>query len=84
MSDRNGAALLAAAIEARGLGVREAARLAVVDCGALSRWLRGLRGPSVSAACRLRDALGVPVDAWRDDDRESGPLPSDSDETAAE
>jgi transcriptional regulator with XRE-family HTH domain len=72
MSNQTGAALLAAAIDSMGLGVREAARIASVDCGAMSRWIRGQRGPSVSAACRLRDAFGVPVDAWRDDEREAG------------
>ena len=77
----HGSVLLRAAIESRGLSLRDAARVARVDVGAVSRWIHGERGPSVSAACRLRDAFGVPVDAWRTDvpaDEPSGKLPDES------
>lgn len=46
--------------EARGLSLREAAKLARMDPAQLSRLERGRGGLSVSAAVRLARALGLP------------------------
>jgi transcriptional regulator with XRE-family HTH domain len=46
--------------EARGLSLREAAKLARIDPAQLSRLERGLGGLSVNAAMRLARALGLP------------------------
>lgn len=46
--------------EARGLSLREAAKLAELDPAQLSRVERGLGGLSLDGACRLGRVLGLP------------------------
>lgn len=61
-----GCALLAEALRNAGL-TQEAFELKLgVARGLVSRWLSGAGKPSLEMACRIRDLLGVPVDAWRE------------------
>lgn len=36
-----------------------------VTTGIVSRWISGERTPTVEMACRIFDAVGLPVDVWR-------------------
>jgi transcriptional regulator with XRE-family HTH domain len=38
-----------------------------VSSAVVSRWLSGDRTPSLEMACRIENALGIPVEAWREE-----------------
>jgi transcriptional regulator with XRE-family HTH domain len=66
--------LIRRAIQELGISQNEAERRAGLHVGQLSAVLGG-KGVSVATAIRLRDALGVPVEAWLSDAQRSK-LPS--------
>lgn len=59
-----GAALLAAALKERGLGVNAAGALMQAPKGAVSRLLRQTRRPELKLAVAIWREFGVPVEAW--------------------
>lgn len=50
--------------ERAGVSSNELERTVDAGNGALRRMAQGERGPSVALALRLRDVLGIPVEAW--------------------
>lgn len=59
-----GSRALVAALSARGLGVRQAARLVDVDPGMFSRWLNGLQRPGAPARVLLAKQFAIAFEAW--------------------
>lgn len=53
--------------ERAGVSVNELERTVDAGNGALRRMAQGERGPSVALALRMRDILGIPVEAWDGD-----------------
>lgn len=75
-----GCALLDEQLRVRAMTQESLEKLLEVTEGLVSRWLSGSRRPSLEMACRIRDLVGVPVDAWRRDTEEAE---TDSDDDAA-
>ena len=59
-----GSRLLRQVIEGRRWSMNEAARQVDATTGMLAQWLFGDRRPGLEWAIKLRDLLGIPVDAW--------------------
>jgi transcriptional regulator with XRE-family HTH domain len=59
--------------EANGFTQETLARAAGVHQQSIARWERGQREPDWSVVCRLADALGVPLEAFRIDSGEGEP-----------
>ena len=59
------AAQLRGALEARGWTAYRLGRESGVSLPVISRYLAAKREPTLAIACRLADALGVPVDDLR-------------------
>lgn len=53
--------------ERSGVSINELERMVDAGNGALRRMAQGERGPSVGLALRMRDILGIPVEAWDPD-----------------
>ncbi len=90
-----GARLLWVAKTERGWSQGEVRRAIGAKAGVVPRWLYGDTKPSWDWAVRLRDTLGIPLEAWtvpstvvfippaaRED--ESGPLPDDVEPTGTD
>lgn len=58
-----GAQLLSSTLEEKGWSQTRLKR-ELGTANAASYWVHGDRRPSLEAALRLRDLLGIPVDAW--------------------
>jgi transcriptional regulator with XRE-family HTH domain len=59
-----GSALLAAYVAAEGLTQQEAAQRLGIHQSTLSRWVCGKQRPDIDQVLRLRDEIGIPVEAW--------------------
>lgn len=59
-----GRRLLRQKLDRSGLSYSEAGRRARIGGGVLSRLLAGHRDPAMSTAIKIRDAFGVPIEAW--------------------
>lgn len=59
-----GSQRLSRQVSARGLTQAAAARLVGVTQQQFGRLLAGTRRPGLECAIRIRDAFGVPVEAW--------------------
>lgn len=55
----------------KGLSVEKLAKLSGITPGEVSLMERGLRMPRIDTVCKIRDALGVPIDELFTEDEDA-------------
>jgi len=66
-----GIRLVRAAIAKRGWTQNELARQVGTSSGLVSRWMRGDQNPDIRSAMRIADLLGIALERFAEDARES-------------